>query len=170
MPTSKKSLCSASILIAEDDESNRKVTSAILRHLGYQTDAVSNGKETLLALKSKPYDIILMNLRMPEMDGLEATRLIRERCPPSLQPRIIALTAYILPNSREICLNAGMNDFIPKPVKMSDLAKMLNKHIRISQRQNAFMLLHSEASKTLDSMPKRARYISPFRQNIHLKN
>jgi CheY-like chemotaxis protein len=166
----KKSLSSASILIAEDDESNRKVTTAILRHLGYRADAVTNGRETLLALKRRPYDIILMNLRMPEMDGLEATRLIRERCPQSLQPKIIALTAYVLPNSRELCLNAGMNDFIPKPVKMKDLANVLNKHIRILQRQTAFMLLQREASKTLDSLPKGERHILPFKRNFCLKN
>jgi len=166
----KKSLGSASILIAEDDESNRKVTIAILRHLGYRADAVTNGRETLLALKRRPYDIILMNLRMPEMDGLEATRLIRERFPPSLQPKIIALTAYVLPDSRELCLNAGMNDFIPKPVKMKDLANVLNKHIRILQRQTAFMLLQREASKTLASLPKGERLILPFKQNLCLKN
>ena len=166
----KKSLGSASILIAEDDESNRKVTTAILRHLGYQADAVTNGRETLLALKRRPYDIILMNLRMPEMDGLEATRLIRERCPPSLQPKIIALTAYVLPNSRELCLDAGMNDFIPKPVKMKELAKVLNKNIRILQRQTAFMQLQREASKTLASLPKGERLILPFKKNLCLKN
>ena len=74
---SEKAFSSACILIAEDDESNRKVTSAMLKHLGYRADAVSNGREALLALKRQHYDIILMNLRMPEMDGLEATRLIR---------------------------------------------------------------------------------------------
>ena len=166
----KKSLGSASILIAEDDESNRKVTIAILRHLGYRADAVTNGRETLLALKRRPYDIILMNLRMPEMDGLEATRLIREGFPPSLQPTIIALTAYVLPDSRELCLTAGMNDFIPKPVKMKDLAKVLNKHVRILQRQAAFMLLHRDESRTLASVPKGERLILPFKQNLCLKN
>ena len=104
------------------------------------------------------------------MDGLEATRLIRERFPPSLQPKIIALTAYVLPDSRELCLNAGMNDFIPKPVKMKDLANVLNKHIRILQRQTAFMLLQREASKTLDSLPKGERHILPFKRNFCLKN
>ena len=167
---SEKAFSSASILIAEDDESNRKVTSAILKHLGYRADAVSNGREALLALKRQHYDIILMNLRMPEMDGLEATRLIRERCPPSDQPKIIALTAFILPNSRETCLEAGMNDFIPKPVKMNDLAKILSKHVRILERQTAFMRSHAEALKTLDSLPKRGKPILPFKQNHYLKN
>ena len=167
---SEKNFRSACILIAEDDESNRKVTSAILRHLGYQADAVSNGREALQALKRRPYDIILMNLRMPEMDGLEATKVIRRRCPPSLQPTIIALTAYVLPSSRELCLNAGMNDFIPKPVKMEDLAKILSKHIRILQRQTAFMQLHAEAFKTLNTLPKRGKLMLPLKQNLCLKN
>ena len=167
---SEKAFSSACILIAEDDESNRKVTSAILKHLGYRADAVSNGREALLALKRQHYDIILMNLRMPEMDGLEATRLIRELCPPSHQPKIIALTAFILPNSRETCLEAGMNDFIPKPVKMNDLAKILSKHVRILERQTAFMRSHAEALKTLDSLPKRGKLILPFKQNRYLKN
>jgi CheY-like chemotaxis protein len=159
-----------SILIAEDDESNRKVTSAMLKHLGYRADAVSNGREALLALKRQPYDIILMNLSMPEMDGLEATRLIRLSCPQTLQPKIIALTAYLLPNSREICLEAGMNDFVPKPFKMNELDKILSKHIRIRERQTAFMLLHAEAFKTLTSLPKRGKLILPFKQNHYLKN
>lgn len=167
---SEKAFSSASILIAEDDESNRKVTSAMLKHLGYRADAVSNGREALMALKQRPYDIIIMNLRMPEMDGLEATRLIRQYCPPSLQPKIIALTAFILPNSRETCLEAGMNDFIPKPVKMDDLAKILSKHIRILERQTAFMRSHAEAFKTLDSLPKRGKPILPFKGNHYLKN
>jgi CheY-like chemotaxis protein len=167
---SERDLSSVCILIAEDDESNRKVTAAMLKHLGYRADVVSNGKEALLALKRQPYDIILMNLRMPDMDGLETTRLIRLNCPPSQQPKIIALTAYILPNSREICLEAGMNDFMPKPVKMNDMAKILSKHIRILERQTAFMLSHAEASNTLDSLPKSGKLILPFKQKHYLKN
>ena len=125
---SEKASRSVCILIAEDDEASRKVTSVMLKRLGYRADAVSNGREALLALKRQPYDIILMNLNMPEMDGLEATRLIRRSCPSTLRPKIIALSACILPNSREICLGARMNDFMPKPFKMNELAKLLSKH------------------------------------------
>ena len=167
---SEKASSTACILIAEDDESNRKVTYAMLKHLGYRADAVSNGREALLALKQNHYDIILMNLRMPEMDGIEATRLIREHCPPSHQPKIIALTAHVLPNSREICLEAGMNDFIAKPVKMNDLAKILSKHLQILQRQTAFMRLQAKAFKTMDSLPKRGKLALSFKQNLCLKN
>lgn len=128
----------ARVLLAENDESNRKVTSIMLKRLGYSADTVTNGREVLLALKHQPYDIILMNLRMPEVDGLEATRKIRERCPAAVQPTIIALTAYVLPNSKERCLEAGMNDFMAKPVKIDDLAAMLSKHTRTLEQQAAF--------------------------------
>ncbi len=167
---SEKAFSSVRILIVEDDESNRKVTSAMLKRLGYRADAVSNGRVALFALKRLPYDIILMNLSMPEMDGLEATRQIRRSCPPTLQPRIIAFTACILPNSREICLEAGMNDFIPKPLKMIELAQILSKHILILERQTAFMQLHEEVTKTLYSLPKSGKLILSHRQNNYLKN
>jgi CheY-like chemotaxis protein len=170
VPLIKKGLSSAFILLAEDDESNRKVTYAMLKRLGYRADAVSNGREALLALKSHSYDIILMNLRMPEMDGLEATREIRQHCSASQQPKIIALTAYILPNSKEICLEAGMNDFMQKPVKMNDLAAMLGKHIRILQRQTAFMQLHEKAVRTFDLFPKNRRIILSYERDSYLKN
>jgi CheY-like chemotaxis protein len=170
VPLIKKDLSSAFILLAEDDESNRKVTHAMLKRLGYRADAVSNGKEALLALKNHPYDVILMNLRMPEMDGLQATREIRLHCPISLQPQIIALTAYILPNSKDLCLEAGMNDFMPKPVKMNDLAAMIGKHMRILQRQTAFMQLHEKAFATSDLFPRKARIILSYQQDSYLKN
>ncbi|MFZ3148929.1 MAG: response regulator [Methanothrix sp.] len=167
---SEKAFRSACILIAEDDESNRKVTSAMLKRLGYRADAVSNGKEALLALERQHYDIILMNLSMPEMDGLQATRQIRRSCPPTLQPKIIALTACILPNSREICLEAGMNDFMPKPFNVNELAQVLSKHMQILERQTAFARLHEEINRTLDSLPKRGKLILSFKQNHYLQN
>ncbi|MFZ2472396.1 MAG: response regulator [Methanothrix sp.] len=157
-------------MIAEDDESNRKVTFAMLKRLGYRADAVSNGREALLALERQHYDIILMNLSMPEMDGLQATRQIRRSCPPTLQPKIIALTACILPNSREICLEAGMNDFMPKPFKVNELAQVLSKHMLILERQTAFMRLHEEVIRTLDSLPKSGKPILSFEQNKYLQN
>jgi CheY-like chemotaxis protein len=135
MATTRRDLNSARILLAENNESNRKVTSVMLKRLGYSADAVTNGNEVLQALKHQPYDIVLMNLRMPELDGFKATRMIRELCPAAVQPTIIALTAYILPNSKERCLEAGMNDFMAKPVKIDDLAAMLSKHTRILEQK-----------------------------------
>jgi CheY-like chemotaxis protein len=170
MPTTKTDFNPARILLAEDDESNRKVTSLMLRRLGYRVDAVTNGKEVLLALKHQPYDIILMNLRMPEIDGFEATRMIRERCPKTVQPAIIALTAYILPNSKERCLEAGMNDFIAKPVKMNDLAAILSKHARILKLEAEFTRFHEGAFCNRDPFPKNGRQIFPFDRDHSLKN
>lgn len=167
---SKKAFGSASILIAEDDDSNRKVTSAMLKRLGYRADVVSNGRDAILALKCQHYDIILMNLNMPEMDGFEATREIRRSCPPALQPTIIALTACILPNSRELCIEAGMNDFMSKPFKVDELAQVLSKHMRIRERKTAFMELHEEVTRTLDSLPKRGKLRLSLRQNQYLQN
>jgi CheY-like chemotaxis protein len=135
MAKTRSDLNSARILLAENNESNRKVTSIMLRRLGYSADTVTNGREVLQALKQQPYDIVLMNLRMPEVDGFEATRMIRELCPAAAQPTIIALTAYILPNSKERCLEAGMNDFMAKPVKIGDMAAMLSKHTRILEQK-----------------------------------
>ncbi len=170
MPTTKMGFNSARILLAENNESNRKVTSLMLKRLGYHADAVTNGKEVLLALKHQPYDIILMNLRMPEVDGFEATRMIRECCPETAQPTIIAFTAYILPNSKERCLEAGMNDFMAKPVKMDDLAAMLSKHARILEFQAEFTQFQEEAFCNRGPFPKNGQPIFPFDQDHSLKN
>jgi CheY-like chemotaxis protein len=170
MPTKEMGFNSARILLAENNESNRKVTSLMLKRLGYRADAVTNGREVLLALEHQPYDIILMNLRMPEIDGFEATRMIRELCPKTVQPTIIALTAYILPNSKERCLDAGMNDFIAKPVKMDDLAAILSKHTRILELQAEFTQFQGEAFCNRDPFPKNERPIFPFDQDHSLKN
>ncbi len=118
----------SSILIAEDDPSNRKVALLMLRRLGYKADAVVDGVEVLQALEHRHYGLILMNIGMPRMDGITATQEIRARFPAAKQPIIIAITAYLLPDGRDRCLAAGMNDYILKPVTMADLARTLSKH------------------------------------------
>ncbi len=123
----------SSILVAEDDPSNRKVALLMLRRLGYEVDAVADGLEVLKALERRHYDLILMNIGMPKMDGITATKEIRARLPAAKQPIIIAITAYLLPDGRDRCLEAGMNDYILKPVAMTDLARMLKKHWPKSQ-------------------------------------
>ncbi len=100
----------------------------MLRRLGYDADAVADGIEVLQALERRHYDLVLMNIGMPKMDGITATKEIRARLPAAKQPIIIAITAYLLPDGRERCLAAGMNDYIIKPVAMADLAKTLRKH------------------------------------------
>jgi CheY-like chemotaxis protein/DNA-binding MarR family transcriptional regulator len=114
------------ILLAEDNISNQKVILAILKRLGYEADAVANGKEALSALEAGHYDVVFMDVKMPEMDGLEATRIIRQRWPDK-GPKIIAITAYALKGDRERCLEAGMDDYISKPVRMEDLAQALGR-------------------------------------------
>jgi PAS domain S-box-containing protein len=117
------------ILIAEDNITNQQVALGILRKLGLQADAVANGAEALYALASIPYDLVLMDVQMPEMDGIEATRQIRD---PRSSVRnhevpIIAMTAHAMQSDREKCLAAGMNDFVAKPVALKALLGALEK-------------------------------------------
>ena len=118
----------ARILIAEDNICNQQVLLAILEKMGCRADAVANGKEALASLRSIPYDLVLMDCQMPEMDGYEAAASIRD--PQSgvcTEIPIIALTAHAMIGDREKCLAAGMNDYLAKPVHPSTLAAMLEK-------------------------------------------
>ena len=116
------------ILVAEDHPVNRQVVLGLLQHLGYRADFATNGLEVLDALQRQPYDLILMDIQMPEMDGLEATRLIRRQVPGvpgGCQPRIVAMTAHAMAGDRERCLAGGMDGYLSKPVQISDLAAAL---------------------------------------------
>jgi len=108
------------ILLAEDDLVHQHVTLALLSHMGYRADLACNGREVLEALASQPYDVVLMDVQMPEMDGLETTRRIRQLTSVR-QPRILALTAHAMSDDRERCLDAGMDGFISKPVRFVQL-------------------------------------------------
>jgi PAS domain S-box-containing protein len=115
------------ILLAEDDTVNQKVTLRLLEKMGYRADAVSNGLEVLEVLEQQPYDVILMDVHMPELDGLEATRCIRERWSLRRQPQIVAMTANAMQGDRELCLETGMDDYVSKPVRIERLAGVLSK-------------------------------------------
>jgi CheY-like chemotaxis protein len=104
---------------------NQKMVGKILNKLGYEAKMTSNGKEVLEEVSNKYYDVILMDVQMPEMDGLEATKMIRV-CLDN-QPVIIAMTANTLQGDREECLRAGMDDYIAKPVKLEELVNILEK-------------------------------------------
>jgi signal transduction histidine kinase/CheY-like chemotaxis protein/HPt (histidine-containing phosphotransfer) domain-containing protein len=115
------------ILMAEDNSINQRVGLLLLERMGYGADVAGNGVETLEALRRQPYDLVLMDIQMPVMDGLEATRRIRAELPAGRQPRIIALTANVLREQREACLAAGMDDFLQKPVVFADLRAALSR-------------------------------------------
>ena len=113
------------ILLAEDNEVNQKVILKMLDKIGYQADVAVNGLEVLQALERQPYDLILMDVQMPEMDGLVTSKKIRAHW--SNGPKIIAMTAYALEGDREKCLDAGMDDYISKPVRLEELQSRLNQ-------------------------------------------
>jgi CheY-like chemotaxis protein len=113
------------ILVAEDNPVNQKLTERVLNKLGYKAQIVENGQEALQAVMNEQFDVVLMDVQMPEMDGLEATRQIREQV--TTQPIIIAMTANAIQGDREACLEAGMNDYISKPVILETLVSILEK-------------------------------------------
>ncbi len=119
----------ARILLAEDNMINQKVAIHLLNKFGYRTDAVGNGREAVEALKTIPYSLILMDVQMPEMDGFEATQKIRELNNDRKDTPIIAMTANAMKGDRERCLDAGMNDYIPKPVKPENLLAVITAWI-----------------------------------------
>jgi len=124
------------ILLAEDNPVNQKVALAMLRNMGHQADAVANGEEAINVLQTVPYDLVLMDCHMPEMDGFEATRTIRRDESKVLNSRIpiIALTASAMQGDRERCIQAGMNDFIAKPVLKRALGEMIAKWMTMGRK------------------------------------
>ncbi|MFB3763721.1 MAG: PAS domain S-box protein [Methanotrichaceae archaeon] len=112
------------ILLAEDNISSQKITLGMLKKLGYKADIAANGIEALQAMERKHYDIVLMDIKMPEMDGLEAARIARQRWKDNC-PKIIAITAYAIEGDREKFMEAGMDDYIAKPVRIEDLENAL---------------------------------------------
>lgn len=109
------------ILLAEDSPTNKMLATAILRSAGYQVTAVSNGRELIEALRAAPYDLVIMDIFMPEMDGIEATETIRSLPGQIGKVPIIAMTAYSLDSDKESCLKAGMNDYISKPIQKQEM-------------------------------------------------
>ncbi len=123
------------ILLVEDNIFNKKVALRFLKKLGYHADVASNGIEALEALRQHVYDVVLMDIQMPDMDGVEATRRIRREWPDRRQPRIIAMTAHAMQGDRQHCLDVGMDDYVSKPVKLEELVSALEQARLLSEGQ-----------------------------------
>ncbi|MBY0495100.1 MAG: response regulator [Cyanobacteria bacterium] len=123
------------VLVAEDNGVNQKVALAMLKHLGYRADLAADGVEAVEAVRRIPYDVVFMDLQMPELDGIDATRQIVAEHPPGRRPRIIALTANAFEEDRELCLKAGMDDYMSKPLKAETLEAALLRAARIEARR-----------------------------------
>jgi signal transduction histidine kinase/CheY-like chemotaxis protein len=119
------------IMVAEDSPINQRVIVKMLMKMGYRPDTVADGFEVLQVLKIRHYDLILMDINMPEMDGITATKEIRRLWPAAEQPHIVAVTAFAMESDRETCLEAGMNDYIAKPVLKKDLETILMKYSEV---------------------------------------
>ena len=124
------------ILLVEDMPLNQKVALHMLQRLGYCADVASNGLEALFSLRHQDYDLVFMDVQMPEMDGLQATRCICKEWLPPKRPWIVAMTANAMQGDREECLNAGMNDYVSKPVRIEALIEIFNNYKNLQQSFN----------------------------------
>jgi len=122
------------IIVTDDNAVNRRVAVSLLKLLGYQADSACDAKDLLERLKHTDYDVVFMDVQMPEMDGLEATRRIRADLPSGRQPHVVAMTAAAFPEDRARCLEAGMNDYIAKPASLDELGAVLRRAKRESSR------------------------------------
>jgi CheY-like chemotaxis protein len=150
------------ILLAEDNRVNQKVAISILRQMGYRADVAANGLEVLDALARQPYDLILMDVQMPEMDGLQATKVICEKYAhfPHLKPWIIAMTANAMQGDREICLGAGMNNYLTKPLRIEELGMALEATPALNQ-----VFSPTSLNTSLDSHPVHNHHINHVNYN-----
>jgi CheY-like chemotaxis protein len=115
------------ILLAEDNVVNQKLALRLLQQMGYRADLASNGIEAVESVERQVYDVVLMDVQMPEMDGLEASRRITQRWPSAKRPRIVAMTANAMQGDRELCLQAGMDHYLTKPIRVDQLVQALEE-------------------------------------------
>ncbi len=130
------------ILLAEDNDVNRQLAVRMLAKIGYTADVVADGEQALAALAGQSYDVVLMDVQMPLMDGLEASRRIHQNWPAGQRPRIIALTANAMPEDRDQCMAAGMDDYLSKPLHVGELAAALSRCVQLAPRD----VRHHDAS------------------------
>ncbi len=140
------------ILLAEDHATNRKLALLTLERLGYLADVAANGLEVLSSLERQPYDLVLMDMQMPEMDGLEATRRIRQRWPGDSGPRIVAMTANAAKEDYDACIEAGMDDYLAKPIRVNELTTALRK-CRVKLNEAYFQFPPKPVSQSKSIIP-----------------
>jgi signal transduction histidine kinase/HPt (histidine-containing phosphotransfer) domain-containing protein len=137
------------LLLADDNPINQKVGLSVLQKLGYRTDLANNGLEVIKALEQKAYDVLLLDVQMPELDGMETARTICRRWPEARRPRIIAMTGNALLGDREKCLEAGMDDYISKPIRIGELQAALQRWATSKPRKKTDTAFFArEASRT----------------------
>lgn len=131
-----------SILLAEDNLVNQKVALRVLSHLGYHADIAANGLEVIKAIASKSYDLIFMDIQMPEMGGLETTKYIRnQEIESQLAPiAIVAITANASYDDQDICRKAGMNDYISKPIQIGELQTILQRYESLKNHKSTWYI------------------------------
>jgi PAS domain S-box-containing protein len=135
------------ILLAEDNVVNQKVALRILERMGYRADVVANGYEVIDAVRGIHYDIVFMDILMPEMDGYEATKLILDEFSIEKRPKIIAMTANAMQGDKEICIEAGMDDYISKPVRVEDMQNILVKWAEIIYNETNYLITRHNSKK-----------------------
>jgi CheY-like chemotaxis protein len=142
------------ILVAEDNAVNQKVATSMLARIGYTCEIANNGREAVVAVQNATYDVVLMDVLMPELDGMRASQAIRALTNIEIQPRIIAMTANAMEGDRERCLEAGMDDYVSKPVRVQELVAAL---LLVSPARD------QAADSDLDRVPTTAQQHGPKR-------
>jgi CheY-like chemotaxis protein/HPt (histidine-containing phosphotransfer) domain-containing protein len=158
------------ILMAEDLVVNQKLLNLLLGKFGYRADIAANGLEVLNALERQPYDLILMDVQMPEMDGLEASRRLHQDLPPERLPRIVALTANAMREDQDACRAAGMDDYLAKPVHPESLRKALTQSGEWAQTRAGVRMLQeappSPAPANTPILEEVAKAIAPLAETV----
>jgi len=151
------------VLLAEDNPVNQKVGIRLLEKLGYHPDLAANGQEALDAVRRQNYDVVLMDMQMPVMDGLEASRVIVQEYPLQTRPLIVAMTANVLEADRQACASAGMDDFLGKPVLLSDLHKLMERaSVQLGLRREGVHGRRTAGSAPASPEPAAAEAVPPM--------
>lgn len=149
------------ILVTEDNPTNQKLAILMLEELGYQPDLAENGVQAIQALQKKLYDVVLMDVQMPEMDGFEATQHIRKDLPGEMQPYIIAMTAHAMKEDRDLCLQSGMDDYLSKPIRLPELIGVLKNAFLRRSRKRGIVSVEIPQSTPAETQPPTQTILDP---------